>query len=434
MNTADVPVVALVDDDDDLRTAIAQLLDLSGYRVMEFAGARVALAAIDAAFGGVVLTDVRMPQMGGIEFFHELRRRDAELPVILMTGHGDVPMAVDALKSGAWDFLTKPFDPEAMLAAVGRAIAHRSLVFDNRRLRTLVESGNASPLVGRSPAIDQARGMIEPLANADVDILLEGETGTGKELLARLIHRAGKRARHPFLSISCAAFPDALLDDDLFAENGRIAAAAGGTLFLDDVDQASSAFHARLTRLVEERTLGGRDMTPIDLRLIATAGEKAIERMPPALFYRLSAVRLRLPPLRERLEDVPLLFAHLLDISASRLRRPVPDLTYPVQQRLASHDWPGNVRELANFADRVVIGVDAAIADEGHVDTLPARVDTFERQAIIDAIVNAKGEVGQAIQRLGLPRKTFYYKVQRLDIDVAALRRELAVARSRQAL
>ncbi|WP_244646712.1 sigma-54-dependent transcriptional regulator [Sphingomonas sp. CFBP 8760] len=429
----DMPVVALVDDDDDLRTALAQTLDLAGYRVVPFTGAEAALAAIDPAFPGVVVTDVRMPQIGGIELFRRLRECDPDLPVLLMTGHADVPMAVDALRAGAWDFLTKPFDPEALLAALARAVAQRSLVLDNRRLRALALVTDASPLVGRSVAIERLRDTIAVVAQTDIDILIEGETGTGKELVARLIHRGGRRARAPFVGVACAALPDTLLDEEMFAARGTVAAARGGTLFLDDIDRASPALQERLVPLAEDRTLrvaGGHDAMPVDLRLIATADDQAEDRVLPALFYRLAAVRLRIPPLRERLDDVPLLFAHLVDTAAARLRRPIPPLTHAVRQHLATHRWPGNVRELAHFADRVVIGLEGVEADHlAAAATLPERVDGFERQAIIDAVTAAGGEIGVAIQQLGLPRKTFYYKVQRLGIDLTTLRRSIAPPR-----
>ena len=429
----DMPVVALVDDDDDLRTALAQTLDLAGYRVVPFTGAEAALAAIDPAFPGVVVTDVRMPQIGGIELFRRLRECDPDLPVLLMTGHADVPMAVDALKAGAWDFLTKPFDPEALLAALARAVAQRSLVLDNRRLRALALVADASPLVGRSVAIERLRDTIAVVAQTDIDILIEGETGTGKELVARLIHRGSRRARAPFVGAACAALPDTLLDEEMFAARGTVAAARGGTLFLDDIDRASPALQERLVPLAEDRTLrvaGGHDAMPVDLRLIATAADQAEDRVLPALFYRLAAVRLRIPPLRERLDDVPLLFAHLVDTAAARLRRPIPPLTHAVRQHLATHRWPGNVRELAHFADRVVIGLEGVEADHlAAAATLPERVDGFERQAIIDAVTAAGGEIGVAIQQLGLPRKTFYYKVQRLGIDLTTLRRSIAPPR-----
>ena len=439
--------IALVDDDEDLRTSTAQLLRLAGFTVELFEAARPALAAIGSDFGGVVVTDVRMPGMSGIELLGELQARDPSLPVVLITGHGDVAMAVDALKAGAWDFLVKPFDPDALVAAVTRAAKARSLELENRRLRAMADGeglADTGGLIGRSPAICRLRDMIPMVANANIDLFIEGETGTGKELLARLIHRASNRARHRFLSVACAALPDALLDTELFARMGdrSVVAASRGTLFLDDLDQASRALQSRLTTLLEDRALrSGRasDAIPIDLRVIATGTEEALrapDAISLALFYRIAAVRLRLPPLRERREDVPLLFAHFAGEAAARFRKPIPAITEAVQLHLATHDWPGNVRELAHFADRFVLGLaDAAhtpAAQQSVNDTatpLPDRVAAFERAAIIEAITASGGEVGAAIDRLGLPRKTFYYKVQRLGIDLRDLRKVAAAGR-----
>ncbi|EJL30706.1 sigma-54 dependent transcriptional regulator [Novosphingobium sp. AP12] len=425
--------VALVEDDDDLRVSTAQVLTLAGFAVEAFAAAEPALAAIDADWPGLVVTDVRMPHMSGIELLRALHERDPSLPVILVTGHGDVTMAVDALKAGAWDFLTKPFDPEALVAAADRAATARALALDNRRLRAEAQGDEPSGLVGQSPAIRRLREMIPTLANADIDLFIEGETGTGKELLARLIHRAGKRARRRFLAVACAALPDAL-EDELFAASGEasIAAANRGTLLLDDIDQASRPLQARLAALVEERTLrspGAREPLPLDLRVIATGGTEdgeLADKIAPGLFYRLAALRLRMPPLRERREDIPVLFAHLAGASAARLRRPLPEMVASVQGHLASHDWPGNVRELAHYAERFVLGLTEAapqVAPEAPGDTLPQRLDAFERETIVAAVLAANGEIGAAIARLGIPRKTFYYKVHKHGIDLTTLRK-----------
>ncbi|MFV0622598.1 sigma-54-dependent transcriptional regulator [Sphingomonas sp. ac-8] len=434
MSTDTVGLVALVEDDADLRASIAQVLDLAGYDVRTFAAAEPALPAITAEFAGVVVSDVRMPRMSGIELFHQLRARDAMLPVILMTGHGDVDMAVDALKHGAWDFLTKPFDPDALVAAVGRAASSRSLALENRWLRALVAAPEASPLIGRSPAIARLRDTIAALANAPIDVFVEGETGTGKELVARLLHSSGARARHRFVSVACAALPDALVESELVGDGGgegRVIAADRGTLLLDDVDRASPLLQARLTQIAEERQVrpaGARAPIPVDVRIVATGGDGAGPgAIDPALFYRLAGVQLRVPPLRERLEDVPLLFAHLLDAAAARLRVPAPPLTAEVRRHLAEHRWPGNVRELAHFADRCLMGLDGSSDTEPSADgTLPERVAAFERRVICDVLTETRGEVARAIEQLGLPRKTFYYKVQRHGIDLARFRRASA--------
>jgi two-component system C4-dicarboxylate transport response regulator DctD len=420
--------VALVEDDADLRASTAQLLELAGHRVDAFADAPAALSAVGRDYAGVVVSDVRMPRVSGIEMFRTLHARDPQLPVILVTAHGDIDMAVDALKAGAWDFLAKPFDPDALLAAVARAATARALALENRALREAADGreaeGPAAALLGRAPAIAQLRGTIGVLGDADIDVLVTGETGTGKELVARLIHRAGKRARHRFVRIACAALPagaEAALADE-------IARASRGTLFLDDIDRAAPSLQALLEEVVEQRAVrrGAGEAQPLDLRVVAASGEAGAEEgvIAPGLFHRLAAVRLRMPPLRERAEDVPLLFAHLLDEAAARLRVPAPRVGDAVRRRLATHDWPGNVRELAHLADRVALGLEGGLEGAAEAEagggTLPARLDAFERAAILAAIRDADGNIGAAIAALGLPRKTFYYRVKRLGIDLRA--------------
>ena len=435
------PRIALVEDDDDLRTSTAQWLTLAGFAVDSFAAAAPALAAIDAHYPGLVVTDVRMPHMSGIEMFRILRARDAELPVLLMTGHGDVAMAVDALKAGAWDFLTKPFDPEALEAAAWRAAKARALALDNRRLRAAAASPDDATLLGEAPAIVRLRAMIPVLAASDIDLLIEGETGTGKAWLARAIHRAGRRSRHRFLTVACAALPGAL-EDELFSLTGQasLAAAMRGTVLLDDLDMARGDLQARLMPVVEDRVLrqaGRRDALPLDIRIIATASEAQDgggRAIAPALFHRLAAMRLRLPPLRERREDIGLLFAHLAGQAAAKLRRDVPALKPALREKLRQHDWPGNIRELAHYAERFVLGLDddagSLLAGEAPAQLpdapLAEQVDAFERQAMIAAFVACRGDAGAAMARLGLPRKTFYYKVARHGIDLAQLRAQIA--------
>lgn len=424
--------VVLVDDDDDMRHSTVQSLELAGCRVTQFSNARDALRSLDEKWNGVIVTDIRMPGMTGVEFFRLVRELDPELPVILITGHGNVQMAVDALKAGAWDFLTKPFAPEALLAAVERASRARALVLDNRRLQADALAETSSVLIGDSPAITRLRGMIAALADSDLDILIEGETGTGKELFARLLHRSGKRARHRLVAVSCAAMPQ-VLEEELFSVSSKssVASAHRGTLVLDDLDMASSQLQARLVPLIEERMLpaqGGREPLALDIRVIATAGAstgRPGHRIAPALFYRVAAVHLHMPALRERREDIPALFAHHVGLAAGRSRRSIPAITDRVQSHLRNHDWPGNVRELSHFAERFVLGLTGeatSLSASAPVRPLIERLDAFERQAIIQAVQEANGEIGKAIAALGLPRKTFYYRVKRLDIDLADLR------------
>ncbi|KTF69335.1 sigma-54-dependent transcriptional regulator [Sphingomonas sp. HT-1] len=416
--------VALVDDDADLRAALTQLLVLAGHTVLPFPDAAAALAAIDADFAGVVVSDVRMPGMSGVDFFHRLRAVDPELPVILMTGHGDVAMAVEAIKAGAWDFLTKPFAGEALAAALQRAGTARTLALENRRLRAAAGEADVA-LIGESPAIRRLREMIPLLADAALDLTVEGATGTGKELYARLVHRAGRRGRHRFQLFDCAMAPPTIVDRELFARGGILARADRGTLFLDNLHLAEPALQHRLAQFAETRTVATdqRDPDPVDVRIIATIAEGAASAVPPSLYHRLAGVPLRMPALAERREDVPLLFAHFAVQAAERHRRPAPALS-AAAHAAAERDWPGNVRELELAAERFVLGLDMT-SDTGAAEgqaTLPERLEAFERAAILDAIAVAQGEINVAIAALGLPRKTFYYRVKRLGIDLRSAR------------
>lgn len=418
--------VALVDDDADLRAALAQMLTLAGHRVQPFVDGPSALKALDRDFPGVVVSDVRMPGMSGVELFARLREIDPELPVILMTGHGDVPMAVDAIRAGAWDFLTKPFPGDSLNAALQRAGTARMLALENRRLRAGA-AGDDGALLGEALAIRRLREMIPTLAETALDMIVEGQTGTGKEHYARLIHRAGRRGRHRFQLLDCATLPAAMIERDLFARGGLIARADRGTLFLDNLHLAPLELHHRLAQFAEQRVvaLDQRDPDPVDVRVIATIGEGGRAALPPALYHRLAGVALRMPPLAERREDIPLLFTRFALRAAERHRRDVTAL--PEAAHAAAHrDWPGNVRELELAAERLVLGLDLPTSDATPsppiTHSLPHRLEAFEREAILTAIADAKGEINAVVAALGLPRKTFYYRVKRLGIDLREAR------------
>ncbi|MET0241610.1 MAG: sigma-54 dependent transcriptional regulator [Sphingobium sp.] len=426
--TDHAPLVALIDDDDDMRAATTQLLAINGFDVRAYADPVAALAAIGTDFAGVVITDVRMPGMSGIELFGMLHERDPDLPVVLITGHGDVEMAVNAIKAGAWDFLAKPFDPEALLAAAMRGVKARALTLENRQLRAAADAQAGDALIGEAPAIARLRAMIPMLADAALDLVIEGQIGTGKEHFARLIHRAGRRARHRFVKIDCSTAPAALVERELFVPNGVIARAHRGTLFLDNLEGASLDLQNRLARLAEARAVGldGRDPYPLDLRIIASVEEGARDRVSPALFHLLAGVPLRMPPLGERVADIPLLFAHFAARAAERHHCAIPPLADHAH-RLATRPWPGNVLELEKMAERICLGLEGSEAvSAAGLEPLPARLDAFERAVIIDAVTAADGEIAAAIESLQLPRKTFYYRVKRLGIDLRALRRRSA--------
>ncbi len=419
------PCIALIDDDEDLRTATAQLLMVHGFDVRVFANAETALADIDGNYPGIVITDVRMPGMTGIELFDILHDRDPDLPVILITAHGEIEMAVNAIKAGAWDFLTKPFAPEALIAATTRAVRARVLTLDNRRLRAVADAEAGDALLGDAPAIVRLRGMIPMLADAALDLVIEGQLGTGREHFARLVHRAGRRSRHRFLKIDCATVSAPLLERELFARNGIIARADRGTVFLDNLARASIELQDQLVRFAEARAvaLESVDQDPVNVRIIASLDEGGREQVSPALYHLLAGVPLRMPPLAERTADIPLLLAHFMAVAA-RQHTVMPPPLADHAHRLAHREWPGNVLELAKTAERICLGLgDDEVVSETTTKSLTVRLDAFERAAIVDAVASADGAIAGAIDMLQIPRKTFYYRVKRLGIDLRALRR-----------
>lgn len=433
------PLVRLVDDDADLLAAQVQALRLAGFTPESFASAPEALRGLTRDYPGVVLTDVRMPGMDGLELLARLRVLDPDLPVILLTGHGDVPMAVQALKDGAWDFLTKPVSVADLAATLRRACAARALVMENRLLRQMQAVDSGPQLLGDSPMIARLRETVDRVAEAGVDVLISGPSGAGKEAVARALHRASARRARPFLHVNCAALDAARFEADFIGQEagpgrprraGRLEKAHRGTLFLDEIEALPPPLQARILTLVDAQELwlpGADQPRPLDLRLIAATradlGRLTREGAFRAdLFYRLSGVTLTLPPLADRREDVPLLFRHFLLNSCARLKLPVPPLTPALKSRLAAHDWPGNVRELQQFAERHALGLADDHAANPVQEGLSDMVAAYEAELIRDALQAARGNASAAMDRLQLARKTFYDKLTRHGIRPADFR------------
>lgn len=427
-------MILLIDDDDALRTALVDSFAIAGLEVEDFADAASALTHVTPDFPGIVVTDIRMPRMDGHAVFEAVSARDGEIPVLLMTGHGDVAMAVAAMRDGAFDFIAKPFAADHLIVSVRRALEVRRLVLENRRLRASVEAAaDDYPLIGTTPAMDALRDKLRQLAQIDVDVLIEGETGTGKELAARQLHRWSKRRNHGFVSVDCAALPDHLVDEILFGtrgSGGRIAEADRGTLFLDEIDSMSSAVQGKLLRVIEERELPANGREPprvVNLRVIAAAKSNLAEevasgRFREDLLYRLETIRLRIPPLRERRADVPMLFAWFLRDAATQYHRPVPAITAEVEARLMTDPWRGNVRALRNFAVQTVLAL--ARDDPGDAGlSLTERLARLEAAMIGEALQQAGGDVTATAEALGLPRRSLYDRLQRHGIDASSFRR-----------
>lgn len=444
MSTPEPHRILFVEDDDALRAATEQALELAGFTVAAFADAETALRTITPDFDGMIVSDIRMPRLDGLGLLARVQALDPEIPVVLVTGHGDVAMAVAALHDGAFDFLTKPFSSERLALTVRRALDRRALVMDNRRLRAVVaETAEEGTLRGTSPAMQRLRAAIRQLAEADLDVLVEGETGTGKELVALMLHRSGERRAQPFIAVNCGALPEGLIEVELFGHAadsvphtrlsriGQIAVSSGGTLLLDEIDSMSLAVQAKLLRVLEEREvqpIGADRPRPIDLHVIATskvdlAAAVARGAFRADLYYRLSTARLRVPPLREREDDIFLLFAAFVDEAKQLLGKADFTLDDAIRSHLRSHAWPGNVRELRNYAVQSVLGVlPAGTASPAGVIDLRARVAAFEASAIESELQRHAGDVAATISALGIPRKTFYDKVTRYGFDLTRFR------------
>ncbi|MDR7036433.1 two-component system C4-dicarboxylate transport response regulator DctD [Methylobacterium sp. BE186] len=430
--------IVFVDDEADVRRANRQSLELDGFAVELFDAAEPALSAILSDPPGVVVSDVRLPGLDGRGLFERIRAADPDLPVILITGHGDISMAVGAMREGAYDFLAKPYPAEALIASVRRALDRRRLTLENRRLRArLEEAVEADPaFLGVSPEMVRLRRLVRDVAGADVDVLVLGETGSGKEVVASALHRWSRRAPKNFVAMNCGALPDTVVESELFGHEagaftgalkrrvGRIEHAHGGTLFLDEIESMPLNLQVKLLRVLQERTvepLGTNEIRPVDMRVVAATkvdlGQAAAQgTFRDDLFHRLNVITIAIPPLRDRREDVLLLFQHFLGRAAARFNREPPALNAAIREHLLGHSWPGNVRELGHYAERCALGfagTPEAAADSVAGRTLAEQVDRFERDLIRDELIMAGGDVRVAAEHLGTPRKTLYDKIAR---------------------
>lgn len=428
--------VIVVDDEAPIREAVEQWLTLSGFNVQVYRRAEDCLAQLPEHFPGVVLSDVRMPGMGGMELLARVQALDADLPLILLTGHGDVPMAVDAMREGAYDFLEKPFSPDTLLRILRRALEKRALVLENRRLYEQADARTQldTTLLGISPSLQTLRRQVLDLSQLPVNVVIRGETGSGKEMVARCLHDFGPRAHKQFVALNCAAIPEQLFEAELFGHEsgaftgaqgkriGKLEYADGGTLFLDEIESMPLAQQVKLLRVLQEKKLerlGSNKSIDVDLRIVAATKPDLLEearagRFREDLAYRLNVAELSLPPLRERREDIPLLFAHFARTAALRLGRAAPELSGTQLGQLLSHDWPGNVRELANAAERQVLGLTPAqMVTSQPGQSLAAQQEAFEAQCLRAALTRHKGDIKAVLEELQLPRRTLNEKMQR---------------------
>lgn len=446
--SSDTPIstqaqVVLIDDDPHLRQALSQTLDLAGLEVASLGDARDLAARLPADWQGVVVSDIRMPGIDGLELLQQLRARDSELPVILITGHGDIQLAVQAMRAGAYDFLEKPFPSEALLDSVRRALALRQLVLDNRSLRLALADRQqlSARLLGQSRAMLRLREQIGALAGTQADVLILGETGAGKEVVARALHDLSNRRNGPFVAINAGALAESVVESELFGHEpgaftgaqkrriGKFEFANGGTLFLDEIESMSLDVQVKLLRLLQERVverLGGNQSIALDIRVIAATKEDlrvAADqgRFRADLYYRLNVAPLRIPSLRERSEDILLLFQHFAEAAAQRHGLPVRELQPEQRATLLQHTWPGNVRELQNTAERFALGLGLGLERPGSEPSaslagggsLGEQVEAFERALIAAELNRPHGSLRSVAEALGLPRKTLHDKLRK---------------------
>ena len=433
--------VAIVDDEADMRQSISQWLALSGFDTETYASAEDALKGIGPEFPGVIVSDIKMPGMDGMAFLKRLMSVDSGLPVIMITGHGDVPMAVEAMRVGAYDFLEKPFNPDRMTDLAKKATQARRMTLDNRALRKELSDGSVlmKKLIGTSPVMDRLREDILDLGQADSHVLIDGETGTGKTLVAHALHAVGPRAGRKFVTISCAAWSEDQLVAKLFgpAEDGTIPLveeARGGTVCLEDVEALSHGLQSRLLTMINEQGL------PPETRIIAICNQHAQDKtledsLRPDLFYRLGAMTILLPPLRQRGEDILTLFTRMSEGFADEYGCEAPQVTAQEAAQLLQAPWPGNVRQLVNISERAVLqnrrgsGSIASLLMADNEASGPAMttegkplkdyVEAFERMLIDNTMRRHKGSIVSVMEELCLPRRTLNEKMAKYGLQRA---------------
>lgn len=436
--------VFFIDDETDIRIAIEQSFELADIKARYFASAEEALLAIKRGeMPLVVVTDICLPGLSGQNLLTSIHHQDPDVPVILITGHGDISMAVQAMHDGAYDFIEKPFSPERLIETVNRAIDKRKLTLENQQLkRSLKASQTLGPrIIGDTDSIQSLRDTIATVADTDADILLFGETGTGKELIARSLHEQSSRREQNFVAVNCGAVPENLIESELYGHEkgaftgadskriGKFEHAQGGTLFLDEIESMPMQAQIRLLRVLQERVIervGSNELIPLNFRVIAATKvdlkQAAMEgSFRQDLYYRLNIVTLDLPPLRERKEDIATLFHHFLLVAAARYGKAATALNAQDLQTLMNHDWPGNVRELRNVAERFVLLGKLAQLDDAPVvsssGSLADQVAEFEKVAIEKALIESNGSIKLTMEQLNIPRKTLYDKMQKYRID-----------------
>ncbi|MEK8048129.1 sigma-54-dependent transcriptional regulator [Ideonella margarita] len=434
--------VLYVEDDPPVRSSVSQTLELSGLAVQAFGRAEDALTHVSAGAQVIVITDIRLPGMDGLTLMDRVRAIDPDIPVVVVTAHGDIAMAVNAMRAGAYDFIEKPFDPERFVDTAMRALDKRVLrvALDDLRAQLQQRIGIESVLLGDSPAMQEVRRKVLRLASTSADVMILGETGSGKELVARCLHDHSNRRDRNFVAINCGGLPETLFESELFGHEpgaftsaakrriGKLEHANGGTLLLDEIETMPISMQIKLLRIIQERKierLGSNEEVPLNVRIVAATKADLKEmgeqhKFRSDLYYRLNVAVINLPPLRERREDIPLLFQYFLTQASARYELPPPELTPALLREMMAHDWPGNVREIRNAADRYVLENGATDLTSTSADaptSLAQQIELVEKALIEQALQRCQGRMQEVMQQLGIAKKTLYDKLHRHGID-----------------
>ena len=440
--------IIFVDDEKHIRLANRQTLELADLDVTCLDCAEKAIPYLSVDWPGVVICDIRLPKMDGLSFLKQAQQIDMDLPVILITGHGDISTAVQAMRDGAYDFIEKPYSADRLVKTVERALEKRALTLENRVLRMELEA-HSTPgprIIGKTPAMVRLRATIAQIANTGADVLILGETGTGKELVARSLHEHSERRTKNFVAVNCGAVSESIIESELFGHEagaftdarekriGKFEHANGGTILLDEIESMPLRVQVHLLRVLQERSLervGSNMLIPLDVRVVAASKIDLLKGADEGtfredLYYRLNVVCLEIPPLRARRDDIPLLFHHFLLVAGHRYQQEVPLPGPSKMNSLLSYPWPGNVRELRNLAERYVLlggqcgwSLDHLLSGEERPQnhSLPQQVDDFEKSVIEQALVSNSGSIKDVMDTLAIPRKTLYDKMRKYGLD-----------------
>jgi two-component system, NtrC family, C4-dicarboxylate transport response regulator DctD len=448
-NASSNPVgVILVDDDRAILESCSQTLRLSGFEVDIFDSALAALKTLHEDIPRIIVSDIRMPQTNGLEFLDKVVASTSDLPVILLTGHGDIDLAVEAMRRGAWDFLQKPVQPYRLIESVERAVKHRQVILENKKLHEEVRNisqgqESQTQLIGNTPAMIRLKEQVKNLAQVDANVLIYGETGVGKEAVARRLHEDGPRGTKKFVALNCGAVPLNIMESELFghekgaftgAQNrriGRLEHANGGTLFLDEIESMPMDLQIKFLRVLQDRIvepIGGNRSVPLDIRVVAAAKTDLFElsrkgKFRDDLYFRLHVAELNIPPLRERKEDIPLLFRYFIEKAVQSVGTQAPTISPLKDQDLMNHNWPGNVRELISEAERHVLGLSSSrlarvsLLPGTESSSLKEQLESYERAVIIQRLSENNGSMQITADQLGIPYKTLYLRVKKYEID-----------------